>query len=301
MLGVKYGWNLTNLGIGGATISYNPAITANVSMYDRLFNTTTYKFGSKADSRYFNYGSPSGRAEDVDLILLQGGSNDYGPKVSAPKGEVGSTDPKDFLGAFHLMVEKLLADYPNATVVMMTAWENGNQNREDKANAIEFTSSVVDLYEAMYAENPRVALIDSGSPAVSGIDMRNKEFKSQYAYDAFHLNDAGMELMAKSMTPLLWEVVTGNTPKADMDSTMANSLSEQNVLVIGGSGLHGGELPTAQTQGRLRPLPNTANTCSTPASPTNATACGMRCVPSWRLTCPMSSSSFAAPATAMHG
>lgn len=242
MLGNKYGWSLTNLGIGGATISYNPKITANVSMYDRLFNTNTFKFGSTADPRYYNYGSPSGNAEDVDLILLQGGSNDYGPKVSAPKGEVGSTDPKDFLGAWKLMVDKLLVDYPNATVVMMTAWENGNQNREDKANAIEFTSSVVDLYEALYSENERVRLIDSGSPAVSGIDMRNKEFKSKYAYDAFHLNDDGMKLMADSMTPLLWDIVTDNAVKKDVSAEMAEQLKGLDVLAIGADEFNGGYL-----------------------------------------------------------
>ena len=247
MLGVQYGWSLTNLGIGGATISYNPAITANVSMYDRLFNTTTYKFGSKADSRYYNYGSPSGKAEDVDLILLQGGSNDYGYKVSAPKGEVGSTDPKEFLGAWKLMVDKLLVDYPNATVVMMTAWENGNQGREDKANAIEFTSSVVDLYEALYADNARVRLIDSGSPAVSGVDMRDKTFKSKYAYDAFHLNDEGMKLMADAMTPLLWDIVVGNEIKQDMRSQMVEELSGMNVLAIGSSGFDGDHLASYRT------------------------------------------------------
>ncbi|MBQ8309679.1 MAG: SGNH/GDSL hydrolase family protein [Clostridia bacterium] len=247
LLGNKYGWNLTNLGIGGATISYNPAITSNVSMYDRLFNTATYKFGSRADSRYYNCGNPSGNAEDVDMILLQGGSNDYGPKVSAPVGEVGSTDPKDFLGAWKLMVDKLLADYPNATVVMMTAWENNNQNREDKANAIEFTSSVVDLYEALYAENERVKLIDSGSPDVSGVDMRNSTFRAKYAYDAFHLNDDGMKLMAESMTPLLWDIVTDNSVKKEKRAVMVEQMNGMDVLAIGASSFDGDYLYSYQT------------------------------------------------------
>lgn len=234
LLGHRYGWNLTNLGIGGATISYNPSGThSNVSMYDRLFHTDTYGFGSKADSKYYNCGNPSGNKEDVDLILLQGGSNDYGPKVSAPVGTVGSENPKEFLGAWKLMVEKLLVDYPNAVVVMMTAWENNNQAREDGANAIEFTSSVVGLYEEMFAENPRVALIDSGDPEVSGVDMRSKTFKSQYAYDAFHLNDAGMVLMADAMLPQLQKVVR------EYRQMQAEAIGGMDVLAIGDS-LFGG-------------------------------------------------------------
>ncbi len=216
LLGNRFNWNLTNLGIGGATISWQPdrlingASIANVSMYDRLFNHfDTYNFGSdnSDDSRYYNCGTPSGAPADVDIILLQAGSNDYGPKVQAPVGTVDSTDHTTFLGAWRLVVDKLLELYPNATVVMMTAWENGNQGREDNANAIEFTSSVATLYDAVYKENARVKFIDSGDPEVSGVDMRNANFKNNYAYDSFHLNDAGMALMAEAMIPYLHEIV----------------------------------------------------------------------------------------------
>lgn len=235
MLGRRYEWNLTNLGIGGATISYNPNGThPNVSMYNLLFNTPEkFKFGSTADDRYYNCGNPSGNAEDVDMILLQAGSNDYGPKVGAPLGTVGSTDPKEFLGAWKLVVDKLLVEYPNATVVMMTAWENNNQNREDGANAIEYTSSVVGLYEELYKENARVCLIDSGDPEVSGVNMRDSAFKQQYAFDAFHLNDAGMSLMAEAMLPYLREVIL------ERQKMQIGGMKYLDVLAIGDS-LFGG-------------------------------------------------------------
>jgi hypothetical protein len=77
--------------------------------------------------------------------------------------------------------------------------------------------------------------------------MRNKDFKSQYAYDAFHLNDAGMELMAESMTPLLWDIVTGNAPKQDLDAMMIESISGKNVLAIGGTEFGGGNVEPDQT------------------------------------------------------
>lgn len=216
VMGRDYNWNLTNLGIGGASISYQPdreingQKISNVSMYDMLFNHfDKYKFGSddSDDQRYFTTGTPSGNCEDVDLILLQAGSNDYGPRVQAPMGDVSSKDHNTFLGAWRLVVDKLLELYPNATVVMMTAWENGNQAREDNANAIEFTSSVVDLYEAVYKNNDRVALIDSGNPEVSGVYMRNPEWRGRYSHDSFHLNDDGMVIMADAMKPLLYEIV----------------------------------------------------------------------------------------------
>jgi len=209
--GNRYKWNLTNLGIGGATISYDPNATHNnVSMYNLLFNNYDhYKFGSTdADNvKYYSVGNPSGNEADVDIILLQAGSNDYGSKVQAPLGTIGSTNPKEFLGAWKLVVDKLLEIYPNATVVMMTAWENNNQTREDGMEAIPYTSSVVGLYEALYADNDRVRLIDSGKPSVSGINMRDSAFKATYSFDAYHLNNEGMKIMATNMIPYLTEIV----------------------------------------------------------------------------------------------
>ena len=209
LLGNKYGWNLTNLGIGGATITSkrDGATYTNFSMYDALFTTDTFCYGSTANAKFYNCGTPSGNKEDVDLILLQAGSNDYGKTVSAPLGTVGSENPEEFLGAWKLMVDELLELYPNATVVMMTAWENRNQAREDGLEAIPYTSSVIDLYNAYYAENPDVALINSGSPEVSGVYMLDDTFRTTYSMDYYHLNDEGMKLMANNMIPYLVEIV----------------------------------------------------------------------------------------------
>lgn len=207
-IGKDCAWNITNLGIGGATISYDPDRTApNASMYRLLFNDATYKFGSRESAAYYNNGYTLKAKEDVDVIFIEGGSNDYGTKVQAPMGTVDSSDPATFLGAWRLMTEELLCQYPNAIVIFITAWENGNQTRDDGANAVEYTSGVVTLYETLYADNDRVYLIDAGDPDVSGVDMQSYGFRQNYAYDAFHLNDAGMKLMADNMLPLIWDVI----------------------------------------------------------------------------------------------
>ena len=239
-LGVEFGWNLTNLGIGGATISYDPDRTAtNKSMYQLLTTDPNYCYGS---SDYYTCGTPSGNPEDVDLILLEGGSNDYGTKVQAPLGHVGSDDPATFLGGWHLMTEELLSRYPNAVVVFVTAWENGNQTREDNAKAVTYTSSINSLYEQKYQNNRRVYIIDAGDPEVSGVAMidangsKNTAFIAEYAYDAFHLNDEGMKLMAGSMLPLVWEVIVNDRGVARTQAElMRRDLNQLNVLALGDS------------------------------------------------------------------
>ncbi len=245
VLARRHNWNSTNLGIGGASISYQPEKNLpNASMYDLLFHHfDKYNFGSDntVDERYYTVGNPSGRCEDVDIIILQAGSNDYGVTCQTPLGTIGSTDPSTFLGAWKVVVEKLLDVYPNATVVMMTAWENGNQRREDGADAIEFTSSVVDLYEELYKSNPRVSLIDAGDPEVSGVYMRDSDWRAKYSHDSFHLNDEGMALMASAMVPELERVVR------EREEMKKAAMKELDVLAIGDS-LFGGHTLAAGEQ-----------------------------------------------------
>ena len=208
LLGKTYSWNLTNLGVGGATLTYDPDRTAsNKSMYGMLMNDPDYSYGSPS---YYSAGTPSQNADEVDLILLEGGSNDYGSSVQAPLGAIADRTPDTFLGAWYLMVDELLSRYSNATIVLLTAWENVNQNREDGALAIDYTSSVKKVYTTYYKNNPRVRFINAGDPDVSGVNMASASFRRSYgksSSDSNHLNATGMKLMKEAMLPLLWEIM----------------------------------------------------------------------------------------------
>lgn len=202
-------WSFTNLGRDGWTVAYNPGAYADPtkvrsSMYDHLMNDPTYKFGGNGS--YFA-NRPSGKdPEEVDLILMEGGANDYGWGI--PLGTVDSEDPGTLLGAWNLMIEKLLVDYPNAKIVLVTSWHLTG-TRDDGAERMDFMADgMKSIYETHYAEHERVVLIDGGNPSVTGIDMQNAAFRQHFAKDSHHLNGAGMEKMANAMLPLIWEVYT---------------------------------------------------------------------------------------------
>ena len=185
LMGSECNWNLTNLGINGASVSYREGQTKR-SMYHLLMTDSTYCF--------------NGSAEDVDLILFEGGYNDYGMDVRL--GTVDSNDPSTFLGAWNCMVEELLTIYPNATVVFVTPWQlsgyNSSRTDDPIVTYLEFTTSINRLYEEKYSDNPRVRIIDAGDPVISGINMDSSEFRAVYGWaenDRFHLNAAGMEVM----------------------------------------------------------------------------------------------------------
>ncbi len=213
LLAKQCGWNLTNLGIGGSTMSYtnaNKAPNDRASIYYNVFYNRTFTYGSTANSLYFNYGTPSGNPADVDVILLEAGSNDYGYKVGTPLGEIGSTDPATFLGAWNAVTQKLLEVYPNAIIIYVPTWENVDQSREDGALAIPYTQSVLELYREIYADDPRVYAICAGSPAVSGVYIMDDAWRAQYSVsvtDRYHINAEGMKIMAEHMLPLIWDIV----------------------------------------------------------------------------------------------
>lgn len=207
-------WDYTNLGRDGWTVAYNPEAYADPtkvrnSMYDKLFHDPDYAYGKVGS---YSYGSPYGKdPEHVDLILLEGGTNDYGHGI--PLGEVDSRDGGTLLGSWNLMIEKLLADYPNATVVLVTSWHIVGTRSSDGASRMDFVADGMKaIYEAHYAENERVRLIDGGNPAVTGIDMSYDLFRYKYSKsvkDVNHLNAEGMKMMADAMLPLLWETLCG--------------------------------------------------------------------------------------------
>ncbi|MBQ7335367.1 MAG: SGNH/GDSL hydrolase family protein [Clostridia bacterium] len=211
LLGISCGWNLSNLGIGGMTVSLtaNNAVSGNQSMYDWLYHGLyDYRWGSREEhpkgNMFFHCGEISGKPEDVELILLEGGNNDYGYKIAAPLGEVDSEDPATFLGAWNLVTARLLEQYPNALILFITPWElNGSQARPDGMASIPYTRGLLRLYEARYAGNSRVALIDAGKPEISGVDMNDPAWKQEYSFDNYHLKPSGMKVIAERMLPLI--------------------------------------------------------------------------------------------------
>lgn len=205
-------WDFTNLGHDGWTVAYNPEAyedptKVRQSMYDNLFNNPDYRYGKDGS---YTRGDPYGKEGDaVDVILMEGGTNDFGWGI--PLGEVDSRDGGTLLGAWNLMIEKLLVDYPNATIILVTSWHREGTRASDGASRMDFVADGMKaIYEAHYKDNERIKLIDAGDPELTGIKMAREMFRYQYSKstkDYNHLNAEGMKMMADAMLPLLWETL----------------------------------------------------------------------------------------------
>ncbi len=203
LLAAECDWNMTNLGRNGWTVAYNPDAYADPtqvrrSMYDYLMNNTGYVYGSTS---YYNYGDTAGKSpEDVDVIFFEGGWNDYG--WGLPLGTADSTNCGTLMGARNLIIDKLLKIYPNATIVLVTTWHNADKKElnGETVERIDYVSnSIKEAAETRYKDNDRVVVVDMGDPEVSGAYMADSAWRATYAIDSVHLNEKGMEVVAKHM------------------------------------------------------------------------------------------------------
>ncbi len=120
--------------------------------------------------------------EDADLIVVFGGTNDFGHGDSI-LGQMGDHSPYTFHGACYTLMKKLLIKYPTADIVFLTPLqreieERGGRRLSDFVKAIKeeaeyFGFPVVDLY------------------ATSGIQPQIKAIRELYCPDGLHPNEAG--------------------------------------------------------------------------------------------------------------
>jgi lysophospholipase L1-like esterase len=210
------GWALSNISAGGESISHRETQNQSACV-DRLFNEPEYKFGgansSSAPYRYTNEEALGKSKEDVDLILISYGHNDFGgASIIAPRGEMSleNRDTTTYVGAWNVVLEELLRQYPNAKIVIVNQWHlrTGSSANEGLTRE-EYYHSVVEMYYEYYHEMDRIYLLDAGDTRISGVDMNNADFRAQYSRnpnDVFHLNRDGMAIMKDAMLPYLWNL-----------------------------------------------------------------------------------------------
>lgn len=205
-------WNFTNLARNGWTVAYDPEInkegtTKKQSMYQKLYNDPNYVWGTN-DTQYYKRGNTNTSKEEVDIVLLQGGVNDY--TLGYELGTYSSKNPSKVLGAWNLIAEKMLTDYPNAKIVFFTSW-HVEDTRSDGAKRMDFVvNGVKNIVEKNFNNNDRIIFLDAGSLEMSGINITDADFRLEYAMkptDTNHLNEKGMKLMAEAMIPVLWNLV----------------------------------------------------------------------------------------------
>ena len=168
LLAKKYGMTYKNYGIGGSTISN--FVTHLNPMVDR-YNAMAMN--------------------DPDIIIVQGGRNDY--NVDVPMGTLESTDTKTMMGATRFLITKLQERYPDALIIGLTCWETGGNKNDAGHYCREYGQAMLAVCADLGI--PCINALDQGA---TGVYMTEQNFRSKYciaANDISHLNDDGMRLV----------------------------------------------------------------------------------------------------------
>ncbi len=128
--------------------------------------------------------------DDADLIIVFGGTNDYG-HGNAPMGTNEDRTPETFYGGLHYLMSGLINKYPTADIVILTPIQ---REGGDKPNAYGYTLDMfVDAIKDVAAQYslPLLDLYNHG-----GFCPNIQVQKDAICPDGLHPNDAGYVKLA---------------------------------------------------------------------------------------------------------
>ncbi len=140
--------------------------------------------------------------DDADVVVVFGGTNDYG-HGDAPLGGFSDRTPDTFYGACHYLFSGLIKKYLGKTIVIMTPLHRtgefkntGSQKTYGVGTLREYVNIMREVAE--YYSLPVLDLYAS-----SGLQPEVDEIKENFIPDGLHPNDNGNRVIAQKLKSFL--------------------------------------------------------------------------------------------------
>lgn len=139
---------------------------------------------------------------DVDMVVIFGGTNDFG-HGDAAFGDMNDRSLDTFYGAYHTLIQKLMARYPEGKIVIMTPLHRVVEDSLYNDYGIRRMGSLETYVKAIrqiaaYYNLPVVDLY-----AECPIYPAEEASRERYAPDGLHPNDEGHQLICQCLLNVL--------------------------------------------------------------------------------------------------
>lgn len=135
---------------------------------------------------------------DADIIVVFGGTNDYG-HGDAPLGNMDDRTDDTFYGALHSLYRELIEKYSESLIVVMTPLHRLNECNLSGGGKVPLKTYVeIEREVAEYYSLPVLDLFSG-----SGIQPNVEIMKFKFMPDGLHPNDAGHKILAKKLYAFL--------------------------------------------------------------------------------------------------
>lgn len=172
-----------NYGIGGTRISYNSS-ASEIPVWDLYFCARAVRMDL-----------------DADLVVVFGGTNDYG-HGNAPMGSESDKTPDTFFGALNWLADFLNAAYPDAKKVFMTPMRREGDEIPSPLTGCRLSEYADAVIKAAKMHGMEVLDLYRTLP----LDPNDAEIKEKYVPDGLHPNDAGHAIIAEHLHKFLLTV-----------------------------------------------------------------------------------------------
>ncbi len=182
-LAQRLGATVNNYGIGGTRIARQHTLSNEI--HDQYFLSRV-----------------AGMAPDADVVMVFGGTNDYG-HGDAPLGQPDSRDDGTFYGALNLLYEALLNKYPAAAIVVCTPLHRLNEEREINELGVRNVATLNGYRRCILERAAHYGLPVLDLYAVSGMQPAVEIIREKYMPDGLHPNDDGHAILTDKMEAFL--------------------------------------------------------------------------------------------------
>lgn len=205
LLAYKYDITLDNHGISGSTVSNDPSRiqSSNHTYYGdpKAYNPMTERLTDPKAKKSLTKGS-----ETVDIVLFDGGRNDFTREVALGAASLENTNTATFCGAVNYCLGRLRELFPNALIIGITVWGHEQTNDRSGHTQEDFGNAMMEMCRLN-----GVPCFNSMDTELTGVNMDDPYFRSQYCKkpnDVSHLNEAGMMNFMPKMEKYLAQAYT---------------------------------------------------------------------------------------------